>query len=73
MTTKVRRRTPGDRHFADQAVTSATTPPISVFIDDDGLIGRMDDGQHTVTPRSRTARSGIGACSMRQDIEARVS
>jgi hypothetical protein len=26
-----------------------------------------------VEPRSRTARSGIGACSMRQDIEARVS
>jgi hypothetical protein len=46
--TQVRRRTPGHRHFADRAVTSPTTPPISVFIDDDGLIGRMDDGQQLI-------------------------
>ena len=35
VTTEFRRRTLGDRHFADQAVTSPTKLPISVFIHDE--------------------------------------
>ena len=45
--TKIRRCTPGDRHFADQAVTSPTTPPISVFIHDEAINGKTNDGQQT--------------------------
>jgi len=44
--TKVRRCTPGDHHFADQAVTSLTMPPISVFIHDEAINGKTNDGQH---------------------------
>ena len=52
MPTKVRRRTPADRHFADQAVTSPTTPTISVFIHDESINGKTNDGQHR----------GLGIC-----------
>jgi len=45
--TKVRRCTPGDHHFADQAVTSLTMPPISVFIHDEAINGKTNDGQQT--------------------------
>jgi hypothetical protein len=37
VTTEFRRRTLGDRHFADQAVTSPTKLPISVFIHDEAI------------------------------------
>ena len=47
--TKVRRRTPAHRQFADQAVTSSTTQPISVFIHVDAFNGRTDDGQQLAT------------------------
>ena len=47
--TKVRRRSPGHRHFADQAVTSPPTQPISVFIHVDAFNGRTNDGQQTTT------------------------
>ena len=46
--TKVCRRTPRNRHFADHAVVWPTTPPISVFIDDDVFNGKTNDGQHRV-------------------------
>jgi len=39
-----------NRHFADH------TPPISIFIHDDGAIGRMDDGQHLVSIRRAAIR-----------------
>jgi hypothetical protein len=45
VTTNPRPRTPGDRHFADQAVTSPTTPSISVFIHDEAINGKTNDGQ----------------------------
>ena len=39
--------TPGRvRHYADQAVTSPTTPPISVFIHDEAINGKTNDGHH---------------------------
>jgi hypothetical protein len=41
-----RPRTPGDRQFADQAVTWPTTPPISVFIHDEAINGKTNDDQH---------------------------
>lgn len=49
------RRTPGDRHFADQAVTSPTTPPISVFIHDETINGERT----TVNNRPHDGRSGL--------------
>jgi len=45
MPTKVGRRTPGHRHFAHHAVTSPTTPPISVVIHDEAINGKTNDGQ----------------------------
>ena len=39
---------PNDRHLADQAVTLPTKPPISICILDDGVVGRLGDGQHVV-------------------------
>ena len=47
LTTNARPRRPGSRHFVDQTVTLPTTPTISVFIHDDGVIGRRDDGQQS--------------------------
>jgi hypothetical protein len=42
--TKVCRRTPGDRHYADHTVISPTTPSISVFIHDEAINGKTNDG-----------------------------
>ena len=39
-----------NRHFADH------TPPISIFIHDEGAIGRVDDGQHLVSIRRAAIR-----------------
>jgi hypothetical protein len=58
--TKVRRCTPGDRHFADQAVTSLTMPPISVFIHDEAINGKTNDGQHVCETGIRRALSNNG-------------
>jgi hypothetical protein len=59
VTTNPRPRTPGDRHFADQAVTSPTTPPISVFIHDEAFNGKTNDGQQ-VTGGSCPSQTTLG-------------
>jgi hypothetical protein len=66
VTTEFRRRTPGDRHFADQAVTSPTKLPISVFIHDEAINGRTNDGQQASSIqvfRSVSTRLGLDLVS----------
>ena len=67
VTTKVRRRTPGDRHFADQAVTSLTAPQISVFIHDEAINGKTNDGQHPSDRRCLRCLRRAGPRQQRSD------
>jgi len=57
-----RPRTPGDRHFADHAVTSQTTPPISVFIHDESINGKRTTVNITSGAAVSLRRAVVAAC-----------
>ena len=57
-----RLRTPGDRHFADHAVTSQTTPPISVFIHDEAINGKRTTFNITSGAAVSLRRAVVAAC-----------